>query len=547
MAMAGIGDIAKDDSGYVYLFKCGDSWYKIGSSKQPDKRLSQVQTGNPMRVSLIHQVFTSDCAKLEKSFHNYYSQYRVEGEWFECSTDIEIEFLSLASVLDSQHTVLQKNLEMCLLEALNVTLLINDKDCSQMMPYQLLSKLEKRLSSNLCKSFKDISQKFVDEVSAACESEWRNTDISEHLLKDIEYHRSLNYSDEILVRLNIEDEAMFNNTSRRKKLQFRAINQYLIEDTFFTIPGIEASNKILEEVLDLLFVCKSMTHIKNKIIKVFVMKSFATSNVTGAKVDSSSIGSSLFYAIMKNDWSALIKKHSNPDAASMFKYDAIQRIEDVRTRFLSINNLHSNSIDYSQSVAAKLEKYKIILDKLFLAAIPGFSTKDVVFVRYIISCAVEEKHKILEDLRRLFRCDIERYCRCCFMDLSQIDCNLVRYRLKTLAESTDKQLWDFFLHGISVYLAHLRYSMDHYESAMFVTLCYELREQLPRMLPEVILREMIGISFYLHTYDSCIAASNNSDKKSITNWHSLLRKYVHQVMFCEDPITLMHGLLTPEQ
>ena len=53
---------------------------KIGRSKDPQKRLKQLQTGNPSRLKLIAS-FKGEGWK-EKILHENLKKYRLEGEWF---------------------------------------------------------------------------------------------------------------------------------------------------------------------------------------------------------------------------------------------------------------------------------------------------------------------------------------------------------------------------------------------------------------------------------------------------------------------------------
>lgn len=53
---------------------------KIGRSKNPHKRLKQLQTGNPNKLKLIAE-FKGEGWK-EKELHERLSSYRLKGEWF---------------------------------------------------------------------------------------------------------------------------------------------------------------------------------------------------------------------------------------------------------------------------------------------------------------------------------------------------------------------------------------------------------------------------------------------------------------------------------
>lgn len=75
------------DSGYVYFLKADNGLIKIGRSKNLDKRLDHFTTKLPYKLKLVHQIKTNDTNKLEKHFHELYSNRRIRGEWFDLSND----------------------------------------------------------------------------------------------------------------------------------------------------------------------------------------------------------------------------------------------------------------------------------------------------------------------------------------------------------------------------------------------------------------------------------------------------------------------------
>ena len=53
---------------------------KIGRSKDPNKRLKQLQTGNPNKLKLIASF--KDMGWREKLLHERLSEWSEQGEWF---------------------------------------------------------------------------------------------------------------------------------------------------------------------------------------------------------------------------------------------------------------------------------------------------------------------------------------------------------------------------------------------------------------------------------------------------------------------------------
>ncbi|AJT62476.3 hypothetical protein T261_0787 [Streptomyces lydicus] len=59
----------------------GSTRVKIGTSVSPEKRLKELQTGNPDRLEVLW--YTSGGRELEALLHQAFADHRVEGEWFD--------------------------------------------------------------------------------------------------------------------------------------------------------------------------------------------------------------------------------------------------------------------------------------------------------------------------------------------------------------------------------------------------------------------------------------------------------------------------------
>ena len=68
--------------GFVYIITDGYS-VKIGKSCDLEKRISQIQTGNPRRIVLLQSIETDDMDQVEGSLHYWYARFRRSGEWFD--------------------------------------------------------------------------------------------------------------------------------------------------------------------------------------------------------------------------------------------------------------------------------------------------------------------------------------------------------------------------------------------------------------------------------------------------------------------------------
>lgn len=69
--------------GYVYLI--GSSrfgWYKIGQSKTAEIRIKQLGILLPFKIEVFSVWMTDNPSRLESSFHQHYSDFHINGEWF---------------------------------------------------------------------------------------------------------------------------------------------------------------------------------------------------------------------------------------------------------------------------------------------------------------------------------------------------------------------------------------------------------------------------------------------------------------------------------
>jgi predicted GIY-YIG superfamily endonuclease len=75
---------------YIYIIQMkGTLYYKIGVSNNLNKRLSTLQTGNPIKLYIVrYYLIYTDANRLEKLIHSYLSEYHIHLEWFCISVDI---------------------------------------------------------------------------------------------------------------------------------------------------------------------------------------------------------------------------------------------------------------------------------------------------------------------------------------------------------------------------------------------------------------------------------------------------------------------------
>ena len=90
---------------YIYLIQnLETSKYKIGISKNPKKRVKQLQTGSGEEIKLIHEFKSEFSRKVETAMHNRYGHLRAHGEWFNLSLSEELVFIA-------ECTKIEKNIQ----------------------------------------------------------------------------------------------------------------------------------------------------------------------------------------------------------------------------------------------------------------------------------------------------------------------------------------------------------------------------------------------------------------------------------------------------
>lgn len=74
--------------GFVYLL-CDGEKYKIGMTRQKniEKRISELQTGNPNEIWCMKYYFTQYPNKVEKMLHCRHACSNIKNEWFDMTME----------------------------------------------------------------------------------------------------------------------------------------------------------------------------------------------------------------------------------------------------------------------------------------------------------------------------------------------------------------------------------------------------------------------------------------------------------------------------
>ena len=80
---------------YVYIITNGED-YKVGVSKDPERRLKQLQTGNSKKLKIVSlfEVPEDVVYNMEKDAHKAVRMwYTKSGEWFKAASEFHVNLL----------------------------------------------------------------------------------------------------------------------------------------------------------------------------------------------------------------------------------------------------------------------------------------------------------------------------------------------------------------------------------------------------------------------------------------------------------------------
>lgn len=82
---------------YVYVLRAGTDHYKIGVSKNVEKRVADLQTSNPELIEIVTTKLIEDSYSIENSLHSYLEIHKVADrtEWFKLTPEQVIDIAIL--------------------------------------------------------------------------------------------------------------------------------------------------------------------------------------------------------------------------------------------------------------------------------------------------------------------------------------------------------------------------------------------------------------------------------------------------------------------
>lgn len=95
-------------TGYIYLIGSPTfGWYKIGKSRKPALRVRNIGVLLPFKISVVALWLVQSHGEKEKELHGYFSERRINGEWFSLTKgDLAELFSIMGENLASDHRVL---------------------------------------------------------------------------------------------------------------------------------------------------------------------------------------------------------------------------------------------------------------------------------------------------------------------------------------------------------------------------------------------------------------------------------------------------------
>lgn len=80
---------------FIYVIGPHEGPQKIGLSKNPERRLKNLQTGHPQSLVIHHKepIDATVVRKLEKKIHLELNYKRMKGEWFNMTPQEATEFV----------------------------------------------------------------------------------------------------------------------------------------------------------------------------------------------------------------------------------------------------------------------------------------------------------------------------------------------------------------------------------------------------------------------------------------------------------------------
>ncbi|MEG1142771.1 MAG: GIY-YIG nuclease family protein [Clostridia bacterium] len=93
----------------IYLLQVGD-YFKIGYTKNSvEKRVKQLQTGSPDKITICEVFETKHGMKVERTLHSIFSHKRTNGEFFYLDVKDKINFVQICGKIEKGLDAIQNS------------------------------------------------------------------------------------------------------------------------------------------------------------------------------------------------------------------------------------------------------------------------------------------------------------------------------------------------------------------------------------------------------------------------------------------------------
>lgn len=99
IAQAALGILREGfDQRYVYAIRDARNRVKIGKSKDPQRRLRELEVGNPEALELFCSAEVRDASSLERDLHRKFANENLRGEWFQLPEEEQAELKNVMQI-----------------------------------------------------------------------------------------------------------------------------------------------------------------------------------------------------------------------------------------------------------------------------------------------------------------------------------------------------------------------------------------------------------------------------------------------------------------
>ena len=84
-------------------------YYKIGVSKNTQRRVKQLQTGSSENIEIIYLFKSEYPFKLEMALHNHFNMYKINREWYNLPLEDHLNFMALCEKIEGNLKLVFEN------------------------------------------------------------------------------------------------------------------------------------------------------------------------------------------------------------------------------------------------------------------------------------------------------------------------------------------------------------------------------------------------------------------------------------------------------